>query len=476
MKIGRTKIPRLGLLAGLLLVGALTVGLAAPALAVDHPIVVYGDVELDDADAPVGTSIEIYLDSVLEETTTVTTAGEYGPVQIWANDPADHGKVFTFTVDGFPANSTPAAPEFGWENQEVDLAAWSGETYTLTVIIAPTGGGTVTGTGIACPGDCTQDYAEDTVVALTAAANAGYEWVNWTGSASGTSLAVNVTMDADKTVTANFSSVETYTLTVTINPAGGGTVTGTGIACPGDCTQDYAEDTVVALTAAANAGFEFVNWTGSASGTSLTVNVTMSADKTVTANFRVPVVPGEYVLEPGPNTLSTPAYLDSTLGDVIPGVYATDWLGYQLTWSAWTGTTWSAATASTTISPLDGFAIINLTDEDIELDVDNWPWAEWESGDSPLLPPTKQLSANQWALVGPAPGLVNGDAPDISVDGFMAGVEASRVVSPGWGDQSSWTATYIPLWGWDVQIASPYKAYFVFPTAASQLTGSCTLP
>ena len=395
MKIGKTKIPRFGLLAGLLLAGALTVGLAAPVLAIDHPIAIYGDVDLDAADAPVGTVINIYLDGVFKATTTVTTAGEYGPVQIWANNPADHGKVFTFTVDGFPATSTPAAPEFGWENQEVDLAAWSGETYTLTVTIAPTGGGTVTGIGIACPGDCTQDYAEDTVVTLTAAANAGYE---------------------------------------------------------------------------------FVNWTGSASGTSQTVNVTMNANKAVTANFRVPVVPGEYVLEPGQNTLSTPAYLDSTLGDIIPGVYATDWLGYQLTWSAWTGTTWTAATASTTISPLDGFAIINLTDEDIELDVDNWPWAEWESGDSPLLPPTKQLSANQWALVGPAPGLVTGDAPDVSVDNFMAGVEASRVVSPGWGNQSSWTATYLPLWGWDAQVASPYKAYFVFPTATSQLTGSCTLP
>ncbi len=372
--------------------GALTVALAAPALAADHPIVVYGDVDLDAEDAPVGTEIEIYLDGVLEETTTVTTAGEYGPVQIWANDPADHGKVFTFTVDGFPATSVPAAPEFGWENQDVDLAAVSGETYTLTVAIAP---------------------------------------------------------------------------------AGGGTVTDTGIACPGDCTQDYAEDTVVTLTAAANAGFEFVNWTGDASGTSLAVDVTMDADKTVTANFRVP---GEYVLEPGPNTLSTPAYLASNLGDIIPGVYATDWIGYQLTWSRWTGTTWSAATASTTISPLDGFAIINLTDDDVELDVDSWPWAEWETGDTLLLPPTKQLTANRWALVGPAPGLVDGVAPDISVDGFMAGVQASRVVSPGWGDQSSWTATYIPLWGWDVQIASPYKAYFVFTTAASQLTGSCTLP
>jgi len=313
-------------------------------------------------------------------------------VQIWANDPADHGKVFTFTVDDFPATSDPAAPVFGWESLEVDLAAVSGETYTLTVTINPTGGGTVTDTGIACPGDCTQDYAEDTVVELTAAANAGFEWVNWTGSASGTSLTVNVTMDADKTVTANFR------------------------------------------------------------------------------------VPGEYVLEPGLNTLSTPAYLTSTLGDIIPGVYATDWLGYRLV-TTWWGTSWAVANASTTISPLDGFVIINLTDDDIDLDVVNWPWDEYVLGDSPLLPPTKQLTADQIALVGPAPGQVNGAALDISVDNFMAGVQAGRVISPEWGDQASWTAIYRgTLLGWDSELANPYKAYFVFPTATSQLTGSCTLP
>lgn len=259
----------------------------------------------------------------------------------------------------------------------------------------------------------------------------------------------------------------TYTLTVNINPTGGGTVTDTGIACPGDCTQDYAGGTVVTLTAAANTGYEFVNWTGNASGTSLTVDVTMNADKTVTANFRIP---GEYVLKPGPNTLSTPAYLDSTLGVIIPATYGTEWLGYKLSSSG----NWQLATASTTINPLDGFVIINLTTSDIDLDVDNWPWAEWEEGDQPLLPPTKVLQKNRWALVGPAPGLVDGVALDVSVDDFLVGVTASRIVSPGWGDQAAWSAYFLQSWG-DFTV-NPYKAYFVFVTATSQLVGSCTLP
>ena len=111
------------------------------------------------------------------------------------------------------------------------------------------------------------------------------------------------------------------------------------------------------------------------------------------------------------------------------------------------------------------------------LDAATWPWATYVLGDSPLLPPTKQLTADQIALVGPAPGQVNGAALDISVDNFMAGVQAGRVVSPDWGTQTPWTAIYRgSLLGWDSGLASPYKAYFVFPTAASQMTGSCTLP
>jgi uncharacterized repeat protein (TIGR02543 family) len=262
-----------------------------------------------------------------------------------------------------------------------------------------------------------------------------------------------------------------YDLAVNISPAGGGTVTGDGINCPGDCTEDYAEGTVVQLTATANAGagFEFVNWSGDASGTNPTVNVTMNADKTVTANFRIP---GEYVLKPGLNTLSTPAYLASTLGDIIPADYGIQWIGYELNN---TSGTWVLVNASTTIEPLDGFVIINLlTYTEIELDVDNWPWAEWEEGDTPLFPPTKQLCGNRWALVGPAPGLVDGAAPDISVDNFLAGVNVSRIVSPGWGTQAAW-AIYFDG-GWPAQMVEPYKAYFVFPTKTSVLTGSCTLP
>ena len=349
----------------------------------------YGDVELDDDPAPVGTNININLNGDPVATTEVTVAGEYGPVQVWA-DEARHGDIFSFTVDGNVATSDPAAPEFGWLNQEVDLTAYAGPPptfYTLDVDIIPVG------------------------------------------------------------------------------PPAGGTVTDTGINCPGDCTQDYVEDTIVQLTANPNVadGFVFTFWTGPVDNALANpTTVTMDADKQVIANFRIP---GEHVLQPGLNTLSTPGYLASTLGDIIPGAYGIDWIGYRL------NGTWSAASSSTTIQPLDGFAIINLTDEDIELDVANWPWAAWP-GSQPLGPPKRPLTGDRWALVGPAPGLVNDVAPDTRVREFLAGVEYSRVVSPGWGDQVAWTCVS-PCLGRD---CIAYKAYFVFPLEDIYLTGTCTVP
>jgi hypothetical protein len=62
-------------------------------------------------------------------------------------------------------------------------------------------------------------------------------------------------------------------------------VTGTGIACPGDCTEAYANGTVVALTPTPAAGSTFAGWTGHADCTD--ASVTMDADKSCTATFNL---------------------------------------------------------------------------------------------------------------------------------------------------------------------------------------------
>lgn len=79
---------------------------------------------------------------------------------------------------------------------------YSPTCYSLTKTSSPVAGGTI----LASPApNCGSDYLAGTVVRLTASPATNYTFKNWTGNASGTVSPVNVTMDANKSVTANFT-------------------------------------------------------------------------------------------------------------------------------------------------------------------------------------------------------------------------------------------------------------------------------
>jgi hypothetical protein len=164
--------------------------------------------------------------------------------------------------------------------------------YTLTVVKAGTGSGTVTSspTGINCGSDCSEAYNEGTDVILTATASASSTFTGWSGACSGTGQC-SVTMDADKTVTATFNQqVQQYTLTVTKAGTGGGTVTGNpaGINCGDDCSETYDQGTSVTLTATPASGSTFEGWSGDADCSDGVV--LMNVNKTCTATFNPQVV------------------------------------------------------------------------------------------------------------------------------------------------------------------------------------------
>ena len=73
-----------------------------------------------------------------------------------------------------------------------------GTTTTYKISISLNGNGTVTASPAA------QSYAPGTVVTLTATPKTGSPWVGWSGACSGTSNTCTLTMDANKSVTANF--------------------------------------------------------------------------------------------------------------------------------------------------------------------------------------------------------------------------------------------------------------------------------
>ena len=179
-------------------------------------------------------------------------------------------------------------------------------TYNLTMAVSPGGGGTTTP---AAGGP--YSYAEGTAVVLSATANSGYRFVNWTGDLAGvvdpTLPSITVTMNANRDITANFVAVPTYNLTMAVSPGGGGTTTP---AAGGP--YSYAEGTAVVLSATANSGYRFVNWTGDLAGvvdpTLPSITVTMNANRDITANFvAVPTYNLTMAVSPGGGGTTTPA-------------------------------------------------------------------------------------------------------------------------------------------------------------------------
>ena len=82
-------------------------------------------------------------------------------------------------------------------------------------------------------------------------------------------------MNANKNITATF--VKVYTLAISFEPAGGGSVS------PGG--GPYDEGASVVLTAIPASGYRFDHWSGDVSGTTTSITITINADKSVTAVF-----------------------------------------------------------------------------------------------------------------------------------------------------------------------------------------------
>src|SRR5215207_8246168 len=168
----------------------------------------------------------------------------------------------------------------------------------VTVDLQGGGNGRVVGPNLDCPSVCSADLQEffDIVGAdalLTATASPGSIFAGWGGACLFTRTASTCTLPrvfgpTTRTAIARFerlSIIRPSVLTVSLAGTGAGTVTGPGIACPGDCAQSYVDNAAVALSTTPAAGSSFAGWSGSCSGTASGCALTMNAGKTVTAEF-----------------------------------------------------------------------------------------------------------------------------------------------------------------------------------------------
>ncbi|EDN71430.1 protein containing Calx-beta domain [Beggiatoa sp. PS] len=166
--------------------------------------------------------------------------------------------------------------------------------YTLTVIKAGTGSGTVSSTGIDCGADCAESYVSGSAITLTATPATDSTFTGWTGTGCADSF--NITTDMNCTATFDLIPVSPVNYTLTVNSAAGtgsGSVSSTGIDCGADCTESYVSGSAITLTATPATDSIFTGWTG----TNCADSFNLTADMNCTATFElIPASPVNYIL------------------------------------------------------------------------------------------------------------------------------------------------------------------------------------
>ena len=218
-------------------------------------------------------------------------------------------------------------------------------SYQLTTAANPTIGGTVS------PASGTY-YASGTVVNLSATANSGYTFTNWTGNvANANSASTTVTMNAAESVTAKFSAASTVRRdTVGTSPAGlSFSVDGTTYSSTQTLTWTSGSSHTIATTSpqTPTTGTQntFASWSD---GGAISHSVSApSSATTYTASFNKSYQLTTAASPTSDGTVSPATGAFYASGTVV-NLSATPNSGY--TFSSWTGNVANASSASTTVT------------------------------------------------------------------------------------------------------------------------------
>lgn len=174
----------------------------------------------------------------------------------------DPGWQFTGWSGDLVSTQNPAAVIM---NSEKNIIAHFEQVFHSLSVTAGAGGSVTPSSG---------QFPQGDTVIITASADEGYIFTGWRGDLTGTHNPAEVRMDSDKNIFADFEMIH-YSLSVTTE--GDGTVT------PDSGTYNYHDS--VTITATAQPGWRFVEWTGDHTGTQNPATVIMDADRSITARF-----------------------------------------------------------------------------------------------------------------------------------------------------------------------------------------------
>lgn len=159
-----------------------------------------------------------------------------------------------------------------WYVDDVSVTVSGAQSYTISTVSGPVGGGTTTGSG---------SYNAGSQATVTALSSTGYYFVNWTegGNIVSPDASYTFTVNGDRMLVANFV-LQQFTVSASSNPSAGGSATGGG-------SYNYGDQAM--LNAIANTGYSFTNWTenGNVVSASAGYSFTVDGDRSLIANYEI---------------------------------------------------------------------------------------------------------------------------------------------------------------------------------------------
>jgi hypothetical protein len=221
----------------------------------------------------------VYLHDTWDNSTHIMPwGGSYSGMKLWGVSIVNLGASTSNTPD---ISVSPSSYDFG----NVNIANTS--TRTFTVSNTGTAGLAVGSIAITGSADFTLpvNNCSGKTVAPSSSCTVQVSFAPTSVGAKSATMTISSNDPDENPFSIPVAGTGVTTLSVSVNPSNGGTVSGTGVSCPGDCAETYSSVATVVLTAKPAAGFSFGSWTGCDTVTGGVCTVGTGTSRNVLATF-----------------------------------------------------------------------------------------------------------------------------------------------------------------------------------------------